>query len=230
MNKENDKWLENKYKIFHQLDDDDDDDDDISIFDVKKSSKIKQRLKDNNKSIEEKEEDKEDGIEIMKENKKRKRNFEIINCLNLIKKLKENLNKYKHHLNDIVFENKEIEEFTSISFLNSKQELNEENEINLFSEQIEMNENKMIEEEEEEDLNECGICLLELYDGTPIYSLESCNHCFHLNCISNCINSRNIKNRCVKCFKSIKNDEINLIKKSVSFHTRNSRLLKREQK
>eukprot|EP01080_Neovahlkampfia_damariscottae_P002625 gene2625-3822_t len=160
----------------------------------------------------------EEEEEIDLKKKKRKRKDEILNCLILIKKLKDNFNNYKYHINEIIFENREIE--STISFDEIKNEMNE---INLFSEESK----EMIIEQDE---NECGICLLELYDNTEIYSLDSCKHCFHLNCISKCIDSRNIKNRCVKCFKSIKNDEIKHIKKLNSFQIRNSRLLKREKK
>jgi hypothetical protein len=73
--------------------------------------------------------------------KKRKRNETREHCLIFLEEFKKTLNQYNNHLCEIIFENKEM-----------NQE-NHSTEMDLFK-----------EEEEEE----CGICLLELYDETPI--------------------------------------------------------------
>jgi hypothetical protein len=78
--------------------------------------------------------------------KKRKRNEIREHCLIFLEEFKKTLNQYNHHLCEIIFENKEWKEENLIPL-----------EFDIFKEE------EVMEEEEE-----CGICLLELYDETPI--------------------------------------------------------------
>jgi hypothetical protein len=86
------------------------------------------------------------GISITPEHeRKRKRNETREHCLIFLEEFKKTLNQYNNHLCEIIFENKEMNQENDSTI----------SELDLFKE----------EEEEEE---ECGICLLELYDETPI--------------------------------------------------------------
>lgn len=71
--------------------------------------------------------------------------------------------------------------------------------------------------EEESTNEECDICMLELFDGKPMYRLRACQHYFHIHCIYRCLLSRSIPNRCVRCFSDITDLEkdriIKLVKK-----------------
>lgn len=75
--------------------------------------------------------------------------------------------------------------------------------------------------------SDCNICWLDLYDGQSLYTLESCNHCFHLNCLSRCIGSRSIQKKCVKCFKEISKAECYKINQALIAETRYARAQKR---
>jgi len=54
---------------------------------------------------------------------------------------------------------------------------------------------------------ECDICMLDLFDGNPMYRLRNCAHYFHLHCVYRCLLSRSIPNRCVRCFTDIADAE-----------------------
>ncbi|KAG2374868.1 hypothetical protein C9374_010242 [Naegleria lovaniensis] len=78
------------------------------------------------------------------------------------------------------------------------------------------------------DINsDCGICLLPLYDDTPVYKLEKCDHVFHLTCVYRCLESRNIPNNCVKCYSSISREEEKKVKLIYKDEVRSRRLAKR---
>ena len=81
------------------------------------------------------------------------------------------------------------------------------------------------------DINsDCGICLLPLYDSTPVYKLEKCDHVFHLTCVYRCLESRNIPNNCVKCYSCISREEEKKIKLIYKDEIRSRRLEKRAAK
>lgn len=76
---------------------------------------------------------------------------------------------------------------------------------------------------------DCGICLLDLHDGRPIYSLFECGHIFHLYCVSRCLNSRNIQKKCLKCHIPIERDEEKQVQQLMTHENRKMRLAKRKK-
>ncbi len=74
---------------------------------------------------------------------------------------------------------------------------------------------------------DCGICLLDLYDGQSIHELEICQHVFHLNCLNRCVGSRNCRKQCPKCFTQIGKWELSSINQLVLAEKRRSRANRR---
>jgi hypothetical protein len=77
---------------------------------------------------------------------------------------------------------------------------------------------------------DCGICLLELYDGQTLHELRECKHTFHLYCLGECLNSRTNQKRCMKCFVEIKLDECKEIMKLSRYDQRQARISARALK